>query len=111
VLPQPKKREAITPSGFTRRYGNSISRRIAVVARDGLDGCLSGAGTDVPEPAQPKPTQLRPKRSGAPAPPPSPERAEDYIYPAPPETQPDAEVDPVPPPEPEIVPPAETNGI
>ena len=69
VLPQPKKREAITPSGFTRRYGNSISRRIAVVARDGLDGCLSGAGTDVPEPAQSKPTQLRPKRSGAPAPP------------------------------------------
>ena len=40
VLPLPKAREAITPSGFTRRYGNSISARIGVVKRDGLDNCL-----------------------------------------------------------------------
>jgi monofunctional glycosyltransferase len=40
VLPLPKKREAITPSGFTRRYGNSIVRRIGVVRREGLDACL-----------------------------------------------------------------------
>lgn len=40
VLPLPKKREAITPAGFTRRYGNNITRRIGVVRRDGLDGCL-----------------------------------------------------------------------
>jgi monofunctional biosynthetic peptidoglycan transglycosylase len=111
VLPQPKKREAITPSGFTRRYGNSISRRIGVVARDGLDACLSGAGTDAPEPAEPKANRARPKRVETAAPPPRPERAEDYILPAPPETQPDAEVDPVPPAEPDTAPPAETNGL
>ncbi len=40
VLPLPKKREAITPTGFTRRYGNSIVRRMGVVRRDGLDTCL-----------------------------------------------------------------------
>jgi monofunctional biosynthetic peptidoglycan transglycosylase len=40
VLPLPKKRAAIDPRGFTRRYGNSISRRIGVVAGDGLDACL-----------------------------------------------------------------------
>jgi monofunctional biosynthetic peptidoglycan transglycosylase len=40
VLPLPKKRAAIAPKGFTRRYGNSISRRINVVAGDGLDACL-----------------------------------------------------------------------
>ena len=40
VLPLPKKRAAISPTGFTRRYGNSIMRRIGVVKRDGLDACL-----------------------------------------------------------------------
>ncbi len=40
VLPLPKAREAVTPGGFTRRYGNSIAARIAVVKRDGLDNCL-----------------------------------------------------------------------
>ncbi|NIJ16188.1 monofunctional biosynthetic peptidoglycan transglycosylase [Sphingobium vermicomposti] len=40
VLPLPKKRAAIAPSGFTRRYGNSIASRVSVVARDGLDSCL-----------------------------------------------------------------------
>lgn len=40
VLPLPKKRAGIDPRGFTRRYGNAISRRIGVVAGDGLDGCL-----------------------------------------------------------------------
>ena len=42
VLPLPKKRAAISPTGFTRRYGNSIVRRIGVVSRGGLDGCLRG---------------------------------------------------------------------
>ena len=36
----PKKREAIAPTGFTRRHGNSIAARISVVQRDGLDRCL-----------------------------------------------------------------------
>jgi monofunctional glycosyltransferase len=40
VLPLPKKRAAVAPRGFTRRYGNSISRRIGVVRGDGLDACL-----------------------------------------------------------------------
>lgn len=40
ILPLPKKREAISPSGFTRRYGNTIRARIGVVRRDGLDACV-----------------------------------------------------------------------
>jgi monofunctional biosynthetic peptidoglycan transglycosylase len=40
VLPLPKKRGAIAPKGFTRRYGNTISARIGVVGRDGLDACI-----------------------------------------------------------------------
>ena len=40
ILPLPKKREAISPSGFTRRYGNMITARIGVVRRDGLDACV-----------------------------------------------------------------------
>ena len=40
ILPLPKKREAISPSGFTRRYGNTIRARIGVVKRDGLDSCI-----------------------------------------------------------------------
>jgi monofunctional glycosyltransferase len=40
VLPLPKKRGAVVPRGFTRRYGNSIAARVGVVARDRLDACL-----------------------------------------------------------------------
>ncbi len=40
ILPLPKEREAITPSGFTRRYGNTIRARIGAVRRDGLDACV-----------------------------------------------------------------------
>jgi monofunctional biosynthetic peptidoglycan transglycosylase len=40
ILPLPKKREAVSPSGFTRRYGNSIRARIGIVRRDGLDACV-----------------------------------------------------------------------
>ena len=40
ILPLPKQREAIAPSGFTRRYGNTIVARIGVVRRDGLDSCV-----------------------------------------------------------------------
>lgn len=40
VLPLPKKREAVDPGGFTRRYGNAITARIGVVRGDGLDACL-----------------------------------------------------------------------
>ncbi|MFT3968269.1 MAG: monofunctional biosynthetic peptidoglycan transglycosylase [Sphingobium sp.] len=40
ILPLPKKRAAISPTGFTRRYGNIIAHRIGVVRREGLDACL-----------------------------------------------------------------------
>jgi monofunctional biosynthetic peptidoglycan transglycosylase len=40
VLPLPKKRSGVDPTGFTRRYGNSITARIGVVRNDGLDSCL-----------------------------------------------------------------------
>ena len=40
VLPLPKKRAAISPTGFTRRHGNAIARRVGVVRREGLDACL-----------------------------------------------------------------------
>lgn len=40
VLPLPKERAAISPSGFTRRHGNTIARRIGIVRRDGLDSCI-----------------------------------------------------------------------
>ena len=49
VFPLPKKRGAIAPKGFTRRYGNIIAARIPVVARDGLDACIYKG-----EPAPPK---------------------------------------------------------
>ena len=47
VLPLPKKRGAIAPKGFTRRYGNTIAARVGVVRRDGLDACIY-EGTTVP---------------------------------------------------------------
>ena len=45
VLPLPKKRGAVAPKGFTRRYGNSITARIGIVARDGLDACVYKGAT------------------------------------------------------------------
>jgi monofunctional biosynthetic peptidoglycan transglycosylase len=40
VLPLPARREAIAPTGFTRRYGNTIAARMRAVGRDGLDACV-----------------------------------------------------------------------
>ena len=40
VLPLPKRRAAVAPTGFTRRYGGMIQARMGVVRRDGLDGCV-----------------------------------------------------------------------
>jgi len=42
ALPLPKERAVVAPSGFTRRYGNTIEARIGVVRRDGLDDCIYG---------------------------------------------------------------------
>ena len=54
VLPLPKKRGAVAPKGFTRRYGNSISARIGVVARDRLDACVYQGATAPVNKAPPK---------------------------------------------------------
>lgn len=40
VLPLPKKRGAIAPRGFTRRYGNNIQRRIPRMQHAGYYSCL-----------------------------------------------------------------------
>jgi monofunctional biosynthetic peptidoglycan transglycosylase len=40
ALPLPKKRSVTNPSGFTRRYGNTIAARMGSVRRDGLDACV-----------------------------------------------------------------------
>ena len=40
ALPLPKKRSVTNPSGFTRRYGNTIAARMGSVRRDGLDACI-----------------------------------------------------------------------
>ena len=63
VLPLPKKRGAIAPKGFTRRYGGSITARIGVVARDGLDGCVY-AGTTAPRDKAPPPSRKPTKLPG-----------------------------------------------
>src|SRR5829696_2228547 len=63
VLPLPKKRGAITPKGFTRRYGGSISARIGVVARDGLDACVY-RGVAAPADKAPPPSRKATKLPG-----------------------------------------------
>ena len=40
VLPLPKKRSVVAPSGFTRRHGNAIARSARAVRGQGLDDCL-----------------------------------------------------------------------
>jgi len=57
VLPLPKKRGAVAPKGFTRRYGNTIDARIGVVARDGLDACIYKGVTAPPNKAPPPVTK------------------------------------------------------
>lgn len=113
VLPLPKEREAITPSGFTRRYGNSIAARIGVVQRDRLDTCLYGDGETASPVEKDQPVrQERPRSRTVETPaPPAPEV---------PVTEPGAEYEeqpataaapePAPPPQPEPE-PAEQNGF
>ena len=60
ILPLPKKRGAIAPKGFTRRYGNTIAARIGVVGRDGLDACVY-AGATAPENKAPPPVTRQPR--------------------------------------------------
>jgi monofunctional biosynthetic peptidoglycan transglycosylase len=61
VLPLPKKRGAVAPKGFTRRYGNTIAARIGIVSRDGLDACVyKGATAPVNKAPPPVTTKARP---------------------------------------------------
>jgi monofunctional biosynthetic peptidoglycan transglycosylase len=71
VLPLPKKRGAVAPQGFTRRYGNMIAARIAAVAGNGLDACVyrnAAAPSDRPEPAAPRPKTRAPQPVQQPVP-------------------------------------------
>ena len=40
ILPLPKKREAVDPGGFVRRYGNNIAARMPKMQRAGFYSCL-----------------------------------------------------------------------
>ena len=88
VLPLPKKRGAVAPKGFTRRYGNTINARINVVGRDGLDACIyKGAAAPVnkaPPPTTKKARPLPGDEYETTAPPPPVETVDD------PATNPDA---------------------
>jgi monofunctional biosynthetic peptidoglycan transglycosylase len=109
VLPLPKKRGAIAPKGFTRRYGNTISARIGAVARDDLDSCVYKGITPPPSKAPPRVTaKPRPLpgeeyETAKPLPPveaPAPESTTNL-------PEPGFEAVPAPTNEPEPVPPAE----
>ena len=60
VLPLPKKRGAIAPKGFTRRYGSIIAARIPIVGRDALDACIY-KGTSAPPNKAPPPVAKKPR--------------------------------------------------
>jgi monofunctional biosynthetic peptidoglycan transglycosylase len=64
VLPLPKKRGAIAPKGFTRRYGNTITARIGQVRRDGLDACIY-SGATAPRDKTPPPSKAPRELPGA----------------------------------------------
>jgi monofunctional biosynthetic peptidoglycan transglycosylase len=96
VLPLPKEREAITPKGFTRRYGNIISARIPVVARDGLDACVyRGASAPVNKAPpvvvkKPRPIPGEEFETAKPPPPPPATRDEEPTAAQPEQSQPEA---------------------
>jgi monofunctional biosynthetic peptidoglycan transglycosylase len=64
ILPLPKKRGAIAPKGFTRRYGNIIAARIGQVRRDGLDACVY-SGSTAPKDKAPPPSKAPRELPGA----------------------------------------------
>jgi len=108
VLPLPKKRGAIAPIGFTRRYGNTIAARIPSVARDGLDSCIYRGAPAPVNKAPPAVTKKPRPQPGAeyetvkPPPPPA-----DAATEAPTVTEPPAEPAPQPANTTEALPPAD----
>ena len=106
VFPLPKKRGAVAPQGFTRRYGNIIAARIGVVGRDGLDACIYRGATapvnKTPPVVAKKPRPLPGEEFETNRPPP-PAETSDVDEPAPqaePATQPEQQ-ESSPPPEPQ----------
>jgi monofunctional biosynthetic peptidoglycan transglycosylase len=108
VLPLPKKRGAIAPKGFTRRYGNIIAARIPIVAGNGLDACIyKGVATPVnkaPPAVARKPRPLPGEEYESPRPLPPLENAVSAL--PPPSTEP-SQPQPAPPPTNEAAPPPE----
>jgi monofunctional biosynthetic peptidoglycan transglycosylase len=106
VFPLPKRRQAIGPTGFTRRYGNMITARMAVVRRDGLDICIYESGR-APAADRPEPAPTRPKaRPESPPARPAPEALPGEEYEQADENPPPIELAPPPP---EFI--EETNGL
>jgi monofunctional biosynthetic peptidoglycan transglycosylase len=111
ILPLPKKRGAVAPKGFTRRYGNTIAARVGQVRRDGLDSCVY-AGTTAPRDKTPPPSKARRELPGAEyetATPPPPEASVDTTPVEQPAVLPDTNaIEFAPPPveEPPVEPPA-----
>ena len=100
VFPLPKKRGAVAPKGFTRRYGNIIAARIGVVGRDGLDACIyKGATAPVNKAPPPVAKKARPLpgEEFETAKPPAPAETTDVD-----ETTPTVGPEPVPPPQTEM---------
>jgi monofunctional biosynthetic peptidoglycan transglycosylase len=83
VLPLPKKRGAIAPMGFTRRYGNTIAARVGVVRRDGLDACVY-QGSAAPRDKAPPPSRGKAQLPG-----------EEYETATPPPPEPSVDTTPV----------------
>jgi monofunctional biosynthetic peptidoglycan transglycosylase len=112
VFPLPKKRGAIAPKGFTRRYGNTIAARVGVVGRDGLDACIyKGAVAPVNKAPPPVAKRARPLpgeeyESAKPLPP--VENTIEEVPPAMPEQPVANEVAPESPPAEQAPPPDET---
>ncbi len=87
ILPLPKKRGAIAPQGFTRRYGNSIAARVGIVGRQGLDACIY-KGISAPVDKAPPPSRAPEQLPGseyetATPPPPEPNVDETPVVEAP----------------------------
>ncbi len=93
VFPLPKRREAVAPTGFTRRYGNLISARMGAVRRDGLDNCVYETGEAPAERAEPRPRpKVQRQEQEAPRPAPSELPGEEFEVP---QTRPEADPAPI----------------
>jgi monofunctional biosynthetic peptidoglycan transglycosylase len=118
VLPLPKQRGAVTPRGFTRRYGNSITARIGVVERDELDACVYQGAPAPKEKSPPKstrPAKLPGEEYETARPLPPLDEAVNQLGPAPEAVAtppvPEPNADPVPPVSPEQADPADEGAI